>query len=146
MTTNGSLDPETLIAAVRTAGEEMMTLAAEVERELAHETAVRHGQLVLLERTAVDPERALERRIARYVAEVLEPLEGVLGAVRAERAAVTPGYLHDQDGIQKRMIWDLQGQVRMLRAQVATLRSLILAGRHAPTTRTTDADRRGGAS
>ncbi|MBM3940979.1 MAG: hypothetical protein FJ318_08900 [SAR202 cluster bacterium] len=123
--------PDELIRLVREAGEQLTQLATEIERAFAAANAMRRGQLSLIDRSALEPSHGLESRVARWVAEVLEPLERMLTPVEdawttLEPTAAAPTYLQDQDLIQKRMIRDLRAEVTALRAQCVRLNAMLM--------------------
>jgi hypothetical protein len=100
-------------------------LANELEPALERAAALEQGQLALLARDT-ESDRLSNSAIntARWASEVLDPLSRLL------HLASSPPYFVMQDDIQKRIISDLQNQVRDLQLEVDKLKDIAIQQSH----------------
>ena len=118
-----SVSAADLFTSIRRAGELLTELSNELEPALERAASVEQGQLALLDRDhQPDGFIPTAARAAKWAAEVLDPLSRLL------HLASAPPYFVMQDDIQKRIINDLQEQVRHLQGQVDKLKDLALEG------------------
>ena len=119
-----------LLEAVERTGEQLADLAQEFRPSLEHVAAIQRGQLLLLDRRPAETPSAVLQRLTLWTSLVLDPLQTLLEeASRRPKAGATDGsYLIEQDAVQKRMIHDLQTDLRRLRKRIAALDKYLTDG------------------